>query len=123
MLHKTQGIVLNYIRYSETSIISKIYTSAFGLESFIVNGVRKPNSRFPIAYFQPLTLLNMEIYFHQKRNLQRIRWMECSYLFTEIPTHIYKMSVAQFLTEVVIHSIKEQEKNEPLFNFLKESII
>ena len=39
MLQKTRGIALSYIRYRETSIIARVYTEEFGLQSYIVNSV------------------------------------------------------------------------------------
>ena len=68
MLYKTHGIVLNYIKYKETSIIVKIYTESFGLTSYIVNGVRSKKARHKVAFFQPLTLLDMVVY--HKKNTQ-----------------------------------------------------
>ena len=67
MLYKTRGIALNYIRYRESSIIAKIYTEAFGIQSYIVNGVRSSKSKTNrIALFQPLTLLDMVVYHKSK---------------------------------------------------------
>ena len=45
MLHKTNGIVLKVIKYSESSIISNIYTERFGLQTYIVNGVRSAKAK------------------------------------------------------------------------------
>ena len=41
MYSKTKGIVLNSIKYGESSIICRIYTAKLGLQSYLVNGVRK----------------------------------------------------------------------------------
>ena len=59
MLHKTRGIVINNIKYGETSIIIKIYTEVFGLQTYIENGVHNAKSKNKIALFQPLNLLDM----------------------------------------------------------------
>jgi len=59
MLNKTRGIVINYIRYRETSVIVNIYTEEFGIQTYIENGVRSAKSKNKIALFQPLTLLDL----------------------------------------------------------------
>ena len=41
MLHKTRGVVFRFTKYGETSIIVNIFTELFGLQSYIVNGVRR----------------------------------------------------------------------------------
>ena len=56
------GIVLNYIKYGDTSIICKIYTEQYGLQSYIINGVRNSKSK-NIGLFQPLNILDMVVYY------------------------------------------------------------
>ena len=40
MLHKTKGIVLRAVKYGETSLVVTVFTELFGLQSYMVNGVR-----------------------------------------------------------------------------------
>ena len=72
MKYKTRGIVLNYIKYGESSIIVKIYTEAFGLQTYIINGIRKQKSKWNIAYFQTLTLLQLVVYHKKNGKINRI---------------------------------------------------
>jgi DNA repair protein RecO (recombination protein O) len=124
MLHKTKGIALGYIRYRETSIIAKIYTEAFGIQSYIVNGVRSSKSKTNrIALFQPLTLLDMVVYHQGKEDgLNRISEMKCYMPFAEIPYERSKLSIALFVTEMLAKTLHEEESNEELFAFLAHSI-
>ena len=46
MLVKTGAVVLDVMPYAEASIIVKAYTETHGLQSFLVNGVRKQKARF-----------------------------------------------------------------------------
>ena len=62
MLVKTRGIVLNHIKYGETSIVVHIYTEELGRQSYIVNSVRTPKKKNLLALLQPLTLLDLEVY-------------------------------------------------------------
>lgn len=121
MLHKTKGIVLNYIKYSDTSIITRIYTEAFGLQSYIVNGVRSKNANNKIALFQPLTLLDMVVYYKAQRGLQRISEMRCAEPYLSTPFDIHKTSISIFLSEVLIKTLKEELSNQELFDFLYHS--
>ena len=45
MLSSTKGIVIHHFKYSEKSVIAKIYTEKFGLQSYILNGVRNKKSK------------------------------------------------------------------------------
>ena len=121
MLVKTRGIVLNFIKYRETSIIAKIYTEELGLQTYIVNGVRQKTGR--IALFQPFTLLDMVVYSSAKGGITRISEYKCNYPFSSIPYDIRKSSMLLFLSEIVSHTIKEEEENRSLFDFLNNAII
>lgn len=124
MLHKTRGIALSYIRYRESSIIAKIYTENFGIQSYIVNGVRSSRSKSNrIALFQPLTLLDLVVYHKDKPDaLHRISEMKCRVPFHSLPFEVVKSSLALFLTEILSKCLREEEENVALFEFLEEAI-
>lgn len=123
MLHKTRGIVLNYLKYGETSIIVRIYTEAFGLQSYIVNGVRSGKAKNKIALFQPLTLLDLVVYHSAQKELHRIKEMKCSEPFNSIPFDFRKSGIALFMTELLVKTIRREEGNPALFEFLHHSIL
>lgn len=124
MLFKTRGIPLGYIKYKETSIIAKIYTEEFGLQSYIQNGVRSSsNKNTKIALFQPLTLLDMVVYHKKGVDLHRISEMKTAYTYKILHTDIRKLTIGSFLTEVLIKCLKDETKNEPLFSYLFTSFI
>jgi DNA repair protein RecO (recombination protein O) len=123
MLVKTRGIVLNYIKFRETSIIARVYTEQLGLQSYIVNSIRKKGPATRIALFQPLTLLDMVVYTSPSGGITRISEYKCGHPFQSIFSDIRKSSVALFLSEIISASVKEEEENEPLFNFLYQSIV
>lgn len=125
MLYKTRGIALNYVRFRETSIIVKIYTEAFGIQSYIVNGVRSAKSKTNrIALFQPLTLLDLVVYHKSKeQTIHRLSEVKCSLPFRSLPFDFVKSSIALFMTEILVKTLREEEVNLPLFEFLLESIV
>jgi DNA repair protein RecO (recombination protein O) len=125
MLHKTRGIALNYIRFRETSIIVKIYTEEFGIQSYIVNGIRSAKSKTNrIALFQPLTLLDLVVYHKSKeQTIHRLSEVRCSLPFRSLPFDFVKSSIALFITELLVKTLREEEANEPLFQFLLEAIV
>lgn len=123
MLQKTRGIVLNYLKYGESSIIVRIYTESYGLQSYIVNGVRSARSKNKIALFQPLTLLDLVVYHREQADLQRIKELKCEEPFRSVPFEFRKSGIALFMTEVLLKSVKQEEQNESLFEFLHHAIM
>ncbi|WP_375436807.1 DNA repair protein RecO [uncultured Hymenobacter sp.] len=123
MLIKTRGIVLSYIKYRETSIIARVYTERLGVQSYVVNGVRKAKPPGRIALFQPLTLLELVAYTSRSGGLTRLSEFRCAESYRSIPYDVQKSSVALVLSEILNHSVLEEEENEPLFNFLHDSLL
>lgn len=122
MLYKTRGLVLNFIEYRETSIIVRVFTEEFGLQSYIENGVRSAKSKGKIALFQPLTLLDMVVYYKPERSISRISEARCPKPFYHIPTDIKKTTIAMFLSEILSLTLKEHTENKPLFSFISKSL-
>jgi DNA repair protein RecO (recombination protein O) len=123
MLHKTRGIVINFIKYRESSIIAKIYTEKFGIQTYIENGVRSSKGKNKIALFQPLTLLDLVVYHDDKKEIHRISELKCNLPFRSVPFEIKKSSIAIFLNEILNKSLKEHSENETLFSFLMDAIL
>lgn len=124
MLQKTRGIALSYIRYRETSIIARVYTEEFGLQSYIVNSVRTARSKNNrIALFQPLTLLDMVVYYKNDRDLHRLSEVKTSYPFQSLPFDVSKSTIAMFVTEMLNKVLKEEAGSPPLFRFLIDSVL
>lgn len=122
MLHKTRGIVLHTLDYSDSSMIVRVYTEGFGLESYIVNGARGRKAKIRANTFQPLALVEIVVSRKEKNTLQRISEARNIHPFTSIPYNIIKTSIALFLNEVLCKAIREEEPNERLFRFLFSSV-
>ncbi|TAE31290.1 MAG: DNA repair protein RecO [Cytophagales bacterium] len=124
MLQKTRGVALSYIRYKESSIISRVYTEEFGLQSYLVHGVRTAKSKTnKIALFQPLTLLDMVVYYKEDRDLHRLSEVKTNYPFQSLPFEVAKASMAMFITEMLTKTLKEETASPVLFRFLMESVL
>ncbi len=123
MLYKTRGVVFRFTKYGETSIIVTLFTELFGLQSYIVNGVRSKSGKNKIALYQPLTLLDLVVYHREHANINRIKEIKCLYPYQSIPTDIKKSSVAMFILELINKSIKEESHTQELCEFLIHSFI
>jgi len=122
-LHATRGIVLHTLKYSETSIIARVYTERFGLRSYLVKGVRSPRSKTRAALFQPMSLLDMVVYNKERHALNSIREVRLASPYITVPFDIRKSSVMLFINELAYRAIREEEPNPPLFAFLWESCL
>lgn len=124
MLVKTKAIVLGAVKYQEKSLIVKCFTLSDGLKSYFVPTAfssKKNNQR--IAYFQALTILEIEANHKNKGTLEHFKEIKLATPYYSINTNIFKSTIVIFLSEVLYHAIKEEEKNESLFTFLETALI
>lgn len=124
MLVKTKAIVISSLKYQEKSLIVKCFTQSDGLKSYFVQSAfssKKNNQK--IAYFQPLTILEIEASHKNKGTLEHFKEIKLATGYQTINTDIVKSTIVIFLSEVLHHSIQEEEKNEHLFTFLETAIL
>lgn len=122
MLHKTRGIVFKTTDYSESSVVVQVFTEKFGLQSYLINGVKKPRAKIKMNSLQPLHLLDMIVYHKGTGSIQRVSELRQLPVFTSIPYDIVKSSLTMFLNEVVYKSVRQHEPDEVLFEFLFHAI-
>ena len=123
MLHKTKGIVLHTIKFNESSIITKIYTADFGLQSFLVKGVRSSGKTGRASLFGAMNILELEMYHREHKGLQYLKEFRPAYLYKSIATDILKSSIALFLAEVLHKCIYEQEENRKLYEYIEQTLV
>ncbi|MBL7698449.1 MAG: DNA repair protein RecO [Chitinophagaceae bacterium] len=123
--HKTKGIVLRTVRYGETSVIAAIYTELFGLQSYLVNGVRVTSKKGSgkANLLQPCAILDLVVYHNEMKNLQRIKEFRWGYVYESIFFNVFRNSVALFMIELLQRSLKQPEPNPSLFNFVEDAFI
>lgn len=125
MIFKTKGIVLKTVKYGETSLVVSIYTQLFGLQSYMVNGVRTFTKKGPgkANLFQPSAILDLVIYHNELKNLQRLKEFKWSFLYANILSDVPRNSVALFMVELLQKTIKEPETNASLFYFIEDALM
>ncbi|HVZ97915.1 MAG TPA: DNA repair protein RecO [Chitinophagaceae bacterium] len=123
MIYTTNGIVLRTVKYGETSVVVSTLTALFGMQSYIVNGVRTHGKNSKAHFFHPASLLEMQVYHNELKNLQRIKEVKWSYLYQQVFSDIIKNSVALYMVELLQKSIRQPETNEDLFNFSEDAFI
>ena len=124
MIQKTKGIVLRSVKYGETSLIVTIYTELFGLQSYLVNGVRTASKKggARASFFQPAAILEMVAYHNDFNKLQRLREYRWDFLYQHILSDVRKNAVALFMVELLSKCLKQPESNPELFYFIEDAL-
>jgi len=123
MLCNTTSISLHYIRYKETSVIARFFTESFGLQSFVINGVRSAKSKISPSLLQPLSMCELVQYYDEKKDLNRLKEIRPDYILKSIPFSPGKTAIAMFVAEYLGKVLQEGQSNNSLFMMMKEWIM
>ena len=75
------------------------------------------------SLFQPTSILEMEVYNNDLKNLQRIKESKWSYLYKNVLSDVTKNSVAIYMIELLQKCLKQPENNTALFEFCEEALM
>lgn len=124
MLIKTKAIVLSSLKFQEKSLIVKCFTESDGIKTYFVQSAysnKKASQK--IAYFQPLNILEIVANHKNKGTLEHFKEIRLAHNYYSINTNIFKSTIVIFLSEILHHAIKEEEKNQNLFSFLETTLL
>src|SRR5436189_3125518 len=102
---KTKAIVISAIKYQEKSLIVKCFTQSDGLKSYFVRDAFSAKDKQKIAYFQPLTILEIVSDHKNKGNLEYLKEIKIAIPFQTIHTDIFKSTIVMFVSEILHNSI------------------
>jgi len=123
MLEKTRGIILHKIKYTDSGIVAQLYTRKFGRLSFLVRGMRNKKAGKHNILFQPLFILDLEMYYKASREMQTLKEFSVIYSPYNIHTDIRKSTVALFLGEVLTSVLREENSNDELYDYIENAIM
>ncbi len=123
MLITTEGIVLNYVKYGENSVIANIYTEQKGRQAYILNISKSKKAKVRTGILQPLFLVELTAYQKDSREIQRIKEIRNVPAYQSIPFDIVKSAQIVFLAEILVKTLREQTAASELFSFIKNSLL
>lgn len=119
----TKAIVFGAIKYGEADLIVSCFTEKKGLRSYLLRGVRKSKKgKFRSSLFQPLTQLELVASHKDRGTLETMKEAKLLSTYHSLHTDVVKSAVVFFLSEVLRNSIREEETNPALFEFLETSL-
>jgi DNA repair protein RecO (recombination protein O) len=123
MLAKCRGIVIGTVPYSESSVVLKCYTDVYGLQSYMVSGLRGKKAAIKPSHLLPLSLLELEVYHQQSKNLQRIKELKSLPILNELHFDLTKQTLAMFMAELFSKSLRDDnQQDSQLFEFIFNAV-
>lgn len=123
MTGKTEAIVLSKVKYGDNSYIANFYSLEFGRFAAIVRIPKTAKSGIKPSLFFPLNIIETEVKLKNARNIQTITYCNRKFNLGNICDDIYKTCMAQFIAEVLTKTIKEEEPNPQMYNFIRNTVL
>ncbi|MGZ3898988.1 MAG: DNA repair protein RecO [Bacteroidia bacterium] len=114
-----KAIVLQAIKYGDKKHIVKLFTRHNGLLTATCVLGSSPSSKIRSGVVLPLSLLEVELIAKQNKEVQQLTEASCYYVNSTISSSISKLSIAQFMNEILLKSLKEQPPNVALYDFIE----
>ena len=99
-------------------MIVDTFTRTHGRLSFAVPLPRSAHSKLKKQYFQPLTLLNIDADIQQQSQLQKISEASIAAPLPSLLSDPSKLAIALFICEFLYHALRDEQQNEPLFEYV-----
>lgn len=122
MISTCPGIVISSIPYSESSLICKIYTQPFGLNSFLLKGAKTGSGRKKAGLLRPLQLIEITHYRSTKSGLHLVKDISTGFPLTDISTNVEKTCISLFVAEILGKTLSENVVDPQLFEFISDSV-
>jgi DNA repair protein RecO (recombination protein O) len=122
MLHNTKGIVLRVTKYGDTSIIMTAYTELFGVQQYIVKGVRVTSKKGANkgVFYQPAAILQMEVYHSPMKQLQMVKEASWDFVYQNVYSDVLRNAVATYIVEVLQQTM-QPEPHPELFYLIEDT--
>ena len=121
-MESIKGISLHYYKYSESSVIAKIFTENYGLQSYIIKGIRNKNSKNKLSYLHPLNIVSLEISVNKKKGLPFVKEIRSEHNLSSTYSDMQKKFICMFISEVLMRVLMEKQTDKHLYNFAEKTI-
>ncbi|HWY98105.1 MAG TPA: DNA repair protein RecO [Bacteroidia bacterium] len=123
MHNTTEAVVLQLYPYKDNNAVVKLYSKDMGFISCWAASIHKKKSKTKANLLQPLSIIKAEVSTKGSDNLVQLKEIEISVHTPGIVLNIEKSTIAMFLAELLLKSLKESSSDNSLYEFIKEAIL
>lgn len=120
---KDKGLVLQSIKYADKKNIIKLFTRQHGIITCLARISRSNSSKLKPSTLMNMNLVEMEFILKQNKEIQLLTEANCIHIYSSIHKDMHKLSILQFINEVLTKTVREQAPQEDLFDFVWHSLV
>tara|TARA_B100000953_G_scaffold298983_1_gene297396 strand:- start:493 stop:1161 length:669 start_codon:yes stop_codon:yes gene_type:complete len=121
LLLSSKGLVLKVFPYSDTSIISNIFTDDYGKLTFIVKGIRKPKKPL-LSILQPFNLIELQYYYKRDRGIQLIKEADIIISFEKLRNNFSTIIIGSTILNIINKVFEKEYSNDVVFRLIYKTL-
>lgn len=114
-----KAIVLQAIKHGDKKFIVKLYTLHHGTITVSTHVSKSSTAKIKASSILPLSLMDVELIIKQNKEVHQLTEASSYYITTTISNSLTKLTIAQFLNEILVKTLKEQGANPHLYEFIE----
>ena len=119
---RSRAIVLNKTKYSESSVIVKVFTREAGVQSFILKGAFSKKNKGKLALMENLTLLDITFDDHRE-GIKYLNDIALNRNYSLIPFDMVRRTLFIFYNEILYKTLTDSSADPELFDFIEQSLL
>ena len=121
MILNTNAIVLNRMKYKNSSLIARVFTENAGKISIIMNGAGKRKGNI-IGIIEPPNIIKLDYYQRQSKSLQTCKEVSFLYHNTSIRNDITKLGASLAIVEIIDKTFHENDHNADVYHLTSNAL-
>jgi len=119
---RSRAIVLNKTKYSESSVIVKVFTREAGVQSFILKGAFSKNNRGKLALLENLTIVDLSFDDHRE-GIKYLSDITLHHPYSLIPFDMVRRTLFIFYNEILYKTLTDYSTDAELFDFVENALL
>jgi DNA repair protein RecO (recombination protein O) len=117
-----KAVILRSVSHGDSKKILKLYTQTHGTLSAVARVGRSNTSQVRSSTIMPLHFIEGIFSMKQNRELHQLTEASCYLSFPAIHVSPAKLSLAQFMNEVLLKTLQDHPANPELFSFVEATL-
>ena len=119
---RTRAIVLNKTKYSDSSLIARIFTREAGVQSFILKGAFSKKNKGKLALLENLSLVELTFDDHHE-GIKYLNDITLYHPYSLIPFDMVRRTLFIFYNEILYKTLTDYSTDAELFDFVENALL
>lgn len=121
MIQEATGIVLKSTPFSDTSMVTRVFTREFGKISLMAKGVRK-SKKGAAGILESMNKINFQVNYNDSKDLQILRDLSLVTALTKIRNDYKRLTAGLAMVDMIDKTMQPKDASTILFRLLNHSL-